>query len=255
MNTIYLAWEDRRSHQWFPVGRLMRDGFDTFTYEFTYTRGVRRAKEVSGFIEIPGFPKLDERYLAEDLFPAFLSRTMNASRPDRPEYLSELGLDEVEWDALAELSVSGGRSMADAFEVFPEVVPDGDGHFETRFVLPVNRDALERADSLQSGDRLRVLPELNLAHRPPAISVMADGDRPLGPLPRYLVDCMHRDGAWLVEEVYVSVAQVNRFAPLSNRLLVDFRGRLPRGVDPMRDLDEFKPIGRTGAAEDREIAG
>ena len=46
-----------------------------FGYEFTYTQGARKAKEVSGFIEIPGFPRLDEQYVAEELFPAFLIRT------------------------------------------------------------------------------------------------------------------------------------------------------------------------------------
>ena len=232
----------------------MRANSGTCKYEFSYTEGARQAKEYPGFIGIPGFRKLDKRHRADELFPAFLSRTMNLRRPDRTGYLSELGLDEAEWDAFAELSVSGGRSMADSFEVFPEIEPDGEGRFETRFVLHVNRDAIEKVDSLQIGDRLRVLPGFKLPDSPPAILVISDDDWSLGLLPRYLVDCMHSDGAWLVEEVNVSVAQVNPFAPLSNRLLVDFSGRLPKGFNPMKDLEQFKPIGRTGSGRESGLS-
>ena len=110
MNTIYLAWEDRRSRRWFPVGRLVRNNSGTCKYEFVYIQGARQAKESAGFVGIPGFRKLDEQYQADELFPAFANRTMNLGRPDRAGYLSELGLDEAEWDALSELCVSGGLS-------------------------------------------------------------------------------------------------------------------------------------------------
>ena len=36
--------------------------------------------------------------------------------------------------------------------------------------------------------------------------------------------------------------EVNLEAPLSHRLLVDFRGRLPVGFSPMRDLPQYQPI-------------
>ena len=256
MNTIYLAWEDRRSRRWFPVGRVVRNNSGTCKYEFSYTEGARQAKESNGFFGIPGFPSLNRGYQADELFPAFANRTMNLGRPDRAGYLSELGLDETEWDALAELSVSGGRSLADSFEVFPEIEPDREGRFETRFVLHglrhLNKHAVERSESLRVGEPLRLSFELNNPATSHAILVSSDDYYMLGWLPRYLVDCMHRDGAWLVEDVEVSVAKVNYYAPLSNRLLVDFRGRLPEGFNPMKDLEEFKPIGRTGSGRESE---
>ena len=64
----------------------------------------------------------------------------------------------------------------------------------------------------------------------------------LGWLPRYLVDGMHNDDGWLVSDIEARVAQVNLKAPLSHRLLVDFRGRLPVGFSPMRDLPQYQPI-------------
>ena len=256
MTTIYLAWQDWRSRRWFPVGRLVRDESESCKYEFSYTEGARQAKESAGFVVIPGFPSLDRQYQADELFPAFMDRTMNSNRPDRAEYLSELGLDVEERDALIELSVSGGRSLSDSFEVFPEIEPDREGRFETRFVLHglrhLNKHAVERSESLRVGEPLRLSFELNNPATSHAILVMTDDYYMLGWLPRYLVDCMHRDGAWLVEDVEVSVAKVNPFAPLSNRLLVDFSGRLPKGFNPMKDLEEFKPIGRTGSGRESE---
>ena len=256
MNTIYLAWEDRRSRRWFPVGRLVHNDSGTFKYEFSYTEGARQAKESDGFFGIPGFPSLDRGYQADHLFPAFMDRTMNLGRPDRAGYLSGLGLDEGDWDALAELCVSGGLSMSDSFEVFPEIEPDGDGRFETRFVLHglrhLNKHAIERSESLRVGDVLRLSFELNNPATSHAILVSSDDYYTLGWLPRYLVDCMHRDGAWLVEDVEVSVAKVNPYAPLSNRLLMDFSGRLPEGFNPMKDLEEFRPIGGTDSGRKSE---
>ena len=256
MNTIYLAWEDRLSRRWFPVGRLVRDVSETSTYEFSYIQGARQAKESAGFFGIPGFSKLEEQYRADDLFPAFANRTMNLGRPDRAGYLSDLGIDEADWDALSELSVSGGRSMADSFEVFPEIEPDGEGRFETRFVLHglrhLNKHAVARSESLRVGDALHLSLELNNPATTHAILVSSDDYYILGWLPRYLVDCMHRDGTWLVEEVVVSVAKVNPYAPLSNRLLVDFSGQLPEGFNPMKDLEQFKPIGGMGSGRETE---
>ena len=42
--------------------------------------------------------------------------------------------------------------------------------------------------------------------------------------------------------------KVNLKAPLSHRLLVDFRGRLPVGFSPMRDLPQYQPIVAAEAA-------
>ena len=171
---------------------------------------------------------------------------MNMSRPDRAGYLRQLGLDEAKWDAVTELSISGGQSRADNFEVFPAIEPDRDGRFETRFVLHgmrhVNRHSIERSESLRVGESLRLSFELGNPATEHAILVLSEDYYSLGWLPRYLVYGMHRDNAWMVSEVDVYVAQVNHAAPLSHRVLVDFTGKLPNGFNPMTDLEQFTPI-------------
>ena len=243
MTTVYLAWHNSLSRHWFPVGRLVKNGSE---YEFAYVHGALQAKDSPGFLEIPGFPELNQPYRANELFPAFRSRTMNMSRPDRAGYLRQLGLDEAKWDAVTELSISGGQSRADNFEVFPAIEPDHDGRFETRFVLHgmrhLNKHAIEKSGTLQVGESLQLSFELNNPATKHAILVLSNDYYPLGWLPRYLVDGMHQDNAWMVSEVDVSVAQVNHGAPLSHRVLVDFSGKLPEGFNPMMDLEQFTPL-------------
>ena len=42
--TLFLAWQDRRTRQWFPIGRLDAGS----GYRYRYVAGVQRAQE-AGF--------------------------------------------------------------------------------------------------------------------------------------------------------------------------------------------------------------
>ena len=246
MTTLFLAWQDHRSRSWFPVGRLVYHKAQPAEYEFAYVQGAKEAEQAAGFLKVSGFPELDQLYTASAIFPAFRNRVMNLSRPDRPEYLSQLGIDISNWDEVTELSVSGGRSHSDRFEAFPEIVPDEDGRFSSRFILHglrhTNPDSVVRSESLALGESIELSFELNNPVAGHAISVKTRDHYILGWLPHYLVSGMHQDNAWMVTEVDTKVAQVNRDSPLSHRLLVDLSGRLPKGFSPMRDLPEYQPI-------------
>ena len=246
MTTLYLAWQDPRSRHWFPMGRLVRHETDPTEYEFSYVAGARQAEELSPFWKVPGFPELDRLYTAPEVFPPFRNRVMNLSRPDRPEYLSHLGIDLDDWDEVTELSVSGGRGPSDRFEMFPEIVPDEDGRFDARFVLHglrhTNPDSIRRSESIEAGQRLELSFEMSNPPATHAISLKTRDQYILGWLPRYLVSWLHHDNAWMVTEAEATVAQMNPDAPLSHRLLVDFSGRLPDGFTQMKDLPEYQPI-------------
>lgn len=147
---------------------------------------------------------------------------------------------------MAELSVSGGRIQSDNFEVFPEIAPDADGRISSRFVLHglrhANRDSIRRSDSLKVGEPLVLSPELNNPFTGYAVSVKTRDHYILGWLPHYLVDILHRDDAWIVSDATARVERVNADAPLSHRALASFSGRLPPGVNPMAELDQYQPI-------------
>ena len=247
MNVLYLAWQNRRSRQWFPVGRLVHHvHHEQDEYEFAYIRGVRPARDMNMFMLIPGFSDIERRYKSPVLFPTFRYRVMNLKRPDRDEYLQHLGIDSNDWDEIAELSVSGGLSHLDGFELFPPIEPDADGRFETQFILHglrhTNPDSIRRADSLGVGESLELSFEVSNPATMHAINVKTTDHYILGWLPRYLIDGLHKDNAWMITEVEATVARVNLSAPLSHRLLVSFKGKLPEQFSPMRDLDQYQPI-------------
>ena len=247
MTVLYLAWRDGKSRAWFPVGRLVRLESEPVGYEFEYIRGAERAKRLAGFSEIPGFPEMERRYTSPALFWTFRNRAMNPRRADRAEYLRHLGLDGDERDEMSELSVSGGRIRSDKFEMFPEIAPDADGRFASRF-MPLglghaNPDSIRRSESLKAGEPLVLSPESNNPFTGYAVSVKTRDHYTLGWLPHYLIHILHRDGAWLVADAAARVERVNPDAPLSHRALASFSGRLPPGVNQMAELEQYQPIG------------
>ena len=246
MTTLYLAWQHRTSRRWFPVGRLTRHDSVAGAFEFSYIQGAREAERSAGFRTIPAFPNLEQRYRSSELFPTFRNRVMNTRRVDRPVYLRQLGLDADDCDELTELSVSGGRSYTDSFEVFPPIEPDPDGGFRTQLMLHglrhTNPHAIKAVQSLQPGEELRVAVELNNPVATYALLVYTQDYYVLGWLPRYVAEGIHRGGDWTVADARASIARVSPDAPLSHQVLLDFTGRLPPGVNPMRDLQQYRPI-------------
>ena len=246
MTTLYLAWQHAPSRRWFPVGRLIRRRFDTEEFEFAYVQGARDARDLAGFRAIPEFPQLNRRYRAANLFPTFRNRAMNRRRRDRAAHLHELGLDVNECDELAELSVSGGRSHTDSFETFPGIEPDPTGGFHTQLTLHglrhTNEHGVEAVQKLRAGDKLQVAAELNNPVTTHGLVVYTQEYYMLGWLPRYIAEAIQQVGDWASLDADVAVTQVNRHAPLSQRLLVNFSGRLPPGIHPMRDLPQYQPI-------------
>ena len=257
MTTLYLAWQHPPTRRWFPIGRLVRDQSDDRTFVFTYVEGAKEAGRNTGFKPIPEFPTLDQSYRANELFLTFRNRAMNTSRADRAEYLRQLGLNAAECDAVTELSASGGRSHTDNFEVFPEMEPDAHGRFRSELPLHglrhTNRAAVEAVERLQAGDELGVALELTNPVTTVGLLVHSRDYYTLGWLPRYFVEAINECCDWKDLEVSLTVARVNRQAPLSHRLRVNVSGRLPQGVNPMRTLPLYQPVvGAHGSTSHRE---
>ena len=247
MTTLFLAWQAPQSRRWFPVGRLDADlDSDPARYWFSYIEGAREARELSEFLTVPGFPAMETPYRSEELFPFFQNRLMNSRRPERPEYLRQLGLDPNHWDPVSELAAPFNQAHKNGYEVFPDVVPDADGRFRTRFVVHglryTNEHSIQRAGSLEIGEELQLSLELNNPAAGPAVTVKTADQYVVGWLPRYLVDVVYHDGSWLVEEPEARVAQLNSAGSLSTRVLVEFTGRLPLSVRSMDCLPQYRSI-------------
>lgn len=244
MTTLYLAWQDADSRRWFPVGRLDADeNAEPPAYGFSYVGGAREAGKAANFFAVPGFPEITAPYQSSRLFPFFRNRLMNPRRPDRPDYLRQLGMNTDDWNPLHELAVAGRHNGN--FAMFPAIEPDADGRFATRFTLHglryTNPDSVQRSESLETGEALGISLELDNPATTHGIMVHSQDYYHLGWLPHYLVDAVHQDDAWRITEVKATVAQVNLNGPLSHRLLIDFSGKLPPGFR-MENLPQYQPI-------------
>lgn len=82
-------------------------------YEFAYLAAAVRSET---FVPLVGFRDASRRYRRPHLFPSFAERVIGAKRPDRPQYLASLNLDD-DAGAWEILSASGGNRKGDAIEL------------------------------------------------------------------------------------------------------------------------------------------
>ena len=241
--TLFLAWQDSRSRQWFPVGRLDADTSRS-TFRFRYTGGAERAQLEGGFSLAADFPELKGDYRSPVLFPLFGNRIMPTERPDFADYVQILDLP-ARADPIEILAVDGGSHVTDAFEVFPKLEKGNDGNFRCRFFLHgwryVNSTAQTRLDRVAVDDRLHVTLELSNPVARVAVQLQTLDYHVIGWAPRYLVkDLMMA----LAESPGTCVAHVVRVNPLpapsQQRLLIELAGNWGRH-EPMTDRD-FQPL-------------
>lgn len=242
--TLFLAWQDtERPRGWFPVGQLDAD-IERPLYRFRYTGGAEQAQSEAGFPLLLEFPEPRKEYESAELFPIFKNRVRSKSRPDFVEYMHNLGLDETA-DPMQILSVSGGRRVTDAYEVFPKIEKREDGSFTCRFFLHgwryVNSQAHERIGSLRQGDKLHITLELTNPATGLAVQMQTEDYHMIGWAPRYLVHDLAMAMADFPTNYEAHVVRVNPdTAPINHRVLIEMSGRWDKH-EPMSS-DDFKPL-------------
>ncbi len=243
--TLFLAWQDKEaSRQWFPVGQLDVDmEAEPACYRFRYINGARRAQEEANFPPLIDFPDLEADYRANELFPLFRNRVIAKGRPDRADYLRDLGLED-DADPIEILSVNGGYRVTDVYEVFPKLVRREDGSFACRFFLHgwryVNAGAQKRIEELQGKEDLHVTLELTNPVTRIAVQIQTTDYHMIGWAPRYLMADL---AAAMAESPKYSarVVRVNSLpAPSRQRVLIEMRGHWIEHK-PMEGED-YKPL-------------
>lgn len=240
--SLFVAWRSglQERGRWGPVGRLDRieDG-----YRFGYTRGARN---LPGFVPFAGMSDLDQIYESDALFPLFANRLLARSRPEYEAYLSWSGFSAGQApDPLAILSVTEGRRMTDALEVFACPRRDVDGRYACVFFLHglrhMGKAALEHVGALQPGALLALQPEPKNPYDPHGMAVFSagtsDGTK-IGFVPRFLA----RDVAGLLQsvtsdQITLTVHRLNPHAPLQQRLLCVLNAPWPAEFEPCASAD------------------
>ncbi len=244
VKTLFLAWQDKEwSRQWFPVGRLDAD-VEQSHYRFRYTAGAKRAERETGFPPLPDFPQLAEDYRSSELFPLFRNRVIAPGRPDRLDYLRNLGLPE-DADPIEILSVNGGFRVTDNYEVFPKLEKDIEGRFTCRIFLHgwqhVNEAAQERYGRLEPGEELYVTLELANPATRLAVQIQTKDYYMIGWAPRYLVDDLAMAMVKGPSDYTAKIVRINpQPAPLKQRVLIEMHGYWDKH-EPMSSQD-FQPL-------------
>lgn len=225
--TLFLAWQDAQTRQWFPIGRLDADA-ERSEYRFRYTGGAEQAQKEVGFPGLLDFPELGWAYRASELFPLFKNRVMASSRPDFADYLRSLDLSPNA-DPIEILTANGGHRATDSYEVFPKMAREPDGGFVCRFFLHgwrhVSEPAQERLERLEEDEQLHVALELTNPYDDNiAVQLQTTDYQMIGWAPRYLApDLAAAEGRYEAH-----VARVNPMvhgAPLRQRFLIEMRCR------------------------------
>lgn len=229
---LIVTRRDPLTGSYFAIGFLdkLSDG-----YEFSY---ITRAASRPGFVPLVGFSDPGRRYRRTQLFPSFAERVIGAKRPDRPQYLASLRLDDDAgpWEILA---ASGGYREGDAIELIslPSYDPASAStvaSFLAHGVRHREPEASERISELRPGDTLTLEKEPTNRVNPNAIKVM-DDDLHLGYVPDPLVDYVAE--VMLGGDLDLTVVQSN--PPETNphlRLLLTLRGRI-NGPFPFDGID------------------
>lgn len=186
--TLFLAWKDPISPNWFTIGRLT---FDRGIYQFVYTQGVKEAEEKCAFTPLLSFPRLNEVYTSTYLFPVFANRVMSRSRPDYSSFIEWLNIPKDENDPMAILARSGGERVTDTFAVFPDPEVDDRGQYHLYFFsqglryLPSR--AIDRIDRLEAGEALEIDREVQPLDDSPALVLTTEEGERVGFCPQYLL--------------------------------------------------------------------
>lgn len=224
---LLVTRQDPSTRRYAEVGLLTCTGG---SYEFSY---LRHAVAAPGFRPLLGFSALNRRYRSERLFPLFAQRVMDPRRPDRPRWLSSLGL-EGDPEVMEILARSGGRREGDHLELLAVPVVDDDSSTRISFLVHGVRHAgsFDDIGYLAVGDRLRLVDDLGNPVNARALLVSgADGQR-LGWVPDPLVEFVRHVGDR--GDVDVRVLRVNPVELGSHqRLLVELSGRADPHAAPL----------------------
>ncbi len=218
MKKLFVAWQDSESREWATVGQLSNDNG---VYTFEYTQG---AKTFSNFKPFGSMDDLRKKYVSNQLFPIFANRILAKGRPEYIAYLTWLGMADTDYDAMKELSLTGGLRATDDLEIFPCPQPSKEGKYEVTFfcrgMQHLHTENVERSATLESGERLYLMNDSqNEKDRAALLLRTTDPITLMGYTPRYLSNDFSRVLDQLGSNgVVVKVEQVNKDAPLQYRV-------------------------------------
>lgn len=238
---LILSWQDMKSREWFPVGRL---SFSNNTYEFGYTNGAFNAEQ-TGFLGLAGMNDFFKSYKSENIFPVFQNRILNKSRPDRPEFLNWLDINLESYSQFEELARTGGIKATDSLRLYP--VPSAiNGKYLVNFfahgVSHLIESYKKRANDLSVGDKLYLCADLENEYDKNALILRTqDPVEVVGYCPKFFAEDFYKVFEASKKSFNIDLVRVNIDAPEQLRLLCKLSCEWPNNFLPF-NKPEFQLI-------------
>ncbi len=242
---LYLAWQDPKNRNWWPVGMLTYD--DNNTYRFFYTKGAKELTDMGIFEPFARMKKLDAVYKSGDLFPLFTNRILSDSRPEYKRHLDWLGSTVEGNKRLSILAMTEGIRGTDTLEVFRCPKENAKGEYEVVFLAHglryLTKSAINRLNNLHKVDQLYLIFDMQNAYDKTAMALRTDDPVEIvGYCPRYLSpDFLALLKEYGTNNVKVSVERINAEAPLNLRLVCKIVSPWPVDNVPCSD-EKYQPI-------------
>ncbi|MCU7906173.1 MAG: HIRAN domain-containing protein [Candidatus Thiodiazotropha sp. (ex Epidulcina cf. delphinae)] len=238
MKALYIAWQDPENRRWHTVGRLSREHGH---YQFMYTKG---SQESPRFDYLGRMRDKEKVYHSDTLFPLFANRVLDASRPEYPDYLNWMGIDDG-GSKMELLARSGGRRGTDKLCVYPEVEPNDQGeivlYFFSHGLRYLNEVEQATIRSLRTGDYLQLTPDDTNQYDRYALLLETKEPVRVGYCPRYLSQDLFRVQQQV--PIRLTVEKMNPQAPLQFRLLCKAVLIPPKGF-ALYTTGEHQPLAR-----------
>lgn len=154
ITSLYMGWTDPFTKKWFPITKMT---WGNEKYYTVYLQGILSAMEISPSYRAEvktGLIKLDKIRISEGINVDFRPR-MPVNRPYTDvAKLERLGLstDLNLFDPFEYIARSGGKTIGDSADIFPQVTPDDNGIYNFYFCIR----AIKKIDS----NHLHLNPEL-----------------------------------------------------------------------------------------------
>lgn len=239
-NSVYLAWQDYKTRDWHVVGLLeMRDS----DFLFNYTVG---ATSSNSFTPFSGMEDLKKTYISKDIFPLFKNRLLSSKRPEYPDFIKWLGLDDAA-TPIDVLARSGGARATDKLQMFKAIDTKSDDSFEHFFfshgLAYLQSSALDRVSKLKTDEKLYLALDGQNEHDVDAVLIRAGKPAEIiGYCPRYISSAisglLHHDSKCV--SIFVESLPVE--APASYRLMCRLEGYIPNEYTGSFQTTEYEII-------------
>lgn len=160
------------------------------------------------------FPDVSQLYESTNLFPFFRNRIMSAVRPDYESHLTALGLTVAEATPFEILARTAGERSTDSVQVVAHETHHEDGSISQLFLSSGLRYFTDQGvesslSKLCQGDTLRLRDQPDNDFDARAILLETERGCPVGYVPSYLLDLVHKAR----DERFVSVTVVRANGP------------------------------------------